>query len=450
MSKIPERRPKRDPEWNPNHDRYWDAVDLEDELRRTFQICHECRMCVNYCGSFPILFNAVDKDIDSNRAEGVEALGPEVFVDVSEHCWQCKLCYIKCPYTDADDAYELLDFPRLMAREKAQRARRDGIPLVDQILGEPKLVGAAGAGPQANMANLINANRLVRKVTEKVTGISSEFPLPPMASEPFGKWFDKHEPLKQAGENGSVVLFSTCYGDFNFPEVPRHAVLVLEHNGYSVEWTSEQACCGMPNLDGGDVAAAQAKIRKNVEILLPHVREGRKIVVPGPTCGYTMKHEWPVYLDTPEAKEVAGAVVDLMEFLEGLRKSHDLELEFSRSLGSVGYHAACHLRAQKIGTPGARLLGKVPDTSVKVVQECSAVDGTWGMKAAYYEEGRKYAQRMTRGMEEGEYDLFVGDCNLAGQRLLGETGKPMVHPITALAWAYGLDSPSADRSKQAG
>ncbi|MCA9645268.1 MAG: hypothetical protein KC492_31470, partial [Myxococcales bacterium] len=110
----------------------------------------------------------------------------------------------------------------------------------------------------------------------------------------------------------------------------------------------------------------------------------------------------------------------------------------------------CHLRAQKIGTPGARLLGKVPDTSVKVVQECSAVDGTWGMKAAYYEEGRKYAQRMTRGMEEGEYDLFVGDCNLAGQRLLGETGKPMVHPITALAWAYGLDSPSADRSKQAG
>ena len=32
--------------FDPNDPRYWEPRDLEHELRRTFQICHECRMCV--------------------------------------------------------------------------------------------------------------------------------------------------------------------------------------------------------------------------------------------------------------------------------------------------------------------------------------------------------------------------------------------------------------------
>ena len=81
--------------------------------------------------------------------------------------------------------------------------------------------------------------------------------------------------------------------------------------------------------------------------------------------------------------------------------------EFPGKLGTVAYHAACHLRAQKIGFPGARVLGKIQDTDVRVIEECSAVDGTWGMKAAYYETGRKYAQRLVRGVEGAEPDHDV-------------------------------------------
>jgi glycerol-3-phosphate dehydrogenase subunit C len=39
----------------------------------------------------------------------------------------------------------------------------------------------------------------------------------------------------------------------------------------------------------------------------------------------------------------------------------------------------------------------VPDTDVRMVEECSAVDGTWGMKAEHYETGRKYAQKLVAG-----------------------------------------------------
>lgn len=395
-------------------------------------------MCVTYCGSFPILFAAVDREVESGRAHSVETLGPQLLEEVSDHCWQCKLCYIKCPYTEDEGATELLDFPRLMAREKAQRARRDGVPLVDKILGEPMAIGALGSGPGANMANLVNANRLVRKVAEKVTGISAEFPLPPLASQTFSRWFALHTPLPTAGTRGEVVLFATCYGEYNFPELARAAVRVLEHNGYSVHVPEDQKCCGMPNLDGGDIDAARAKMEANVALLAPLVHKGLPIVVPGPTCGYTMKKEWPVYCGTPESAQVAQRTFDLMEFLDGLRKEKQLDTNFQKGLGNVAYHAACHLRAQKIAVPGARVLSRLPDTEVRIIERCSAVDGTWGMKAKFYDEGARYAQRLVAAIDEEEGpQVIVGDCSLAGLRLK-KAGKTMLHPAEALAMAYGL------------
>lgn len=441
MSHIP-RRPTLEPTHDPDDPRYWDRFDLEDELRRTFQICHECRMCVGYCGSFPALFAAVDRDIEGGRSVGAERTGPVDFARVSDLCWQCKLCYIKCPYTADEGAAELLDFPRLMAREKAQRARREGVKVVDKVLGEPALLGRLGGGLAAPVTNFINRNHLLRKVAERVTGVSAQFPLPALEEQTFERWMDRHTPLQGdgAGEAGEIVLFSTCYGDYNQTSVPKAAVRVLEHLGFRVVRPAGQVCCGMPNLDGGDVDAARAKIRANVDLLAPLAADGKTIVVPAPTCGYMMKKEWPVYDDRAPAHAVAAATQDLMQFLDGLRRRGALRKDFKTSLGAVTYHAACHLRAQKIALPGLRVLSAVPDTEVRVVEQCSAVDGTWGMKAEHYEMGRKYAQKLVRGIEEAEGNLVVTDCSLASLRIQRENKVAVLHPIEALMRAYGLSA----------
>ncbi|MCC6213601.1 MAG: 4Fe-4S dicluster domain-containing protein [Polyangiaceae bacterium] len=440
MPAVPPRAPLRPPCVDANDARYWDERDLEQELLRAYHICADCRMCVTYCGSFPILFEAVDREVQAGRAHSVERVDPPTIAAVTDHCWQCKLCYIKCPYTPDEGAYEALDFPRLLAREKAVRARRDGIALVDRVLGEPEAIGAAGAGPQAPLVNFVNANRLARKAAELVTGVSAEMPLPPMARETFSAWWRARggAPV-EAVEAGTVVLFPTCYGEYNYPEVPRAAALVLERNGFEVVVPPGLRCCGMPNLDGGDVPAATEKMRASVEALLPHVRRGAKVIVPGPTCGYTMKKEWASYVGTGEAAQVAAATVDLMEWLEQLRRQKRLDKRFERSLGKVAYHASCHLRAQKIGIPGARLLGLVPETEVRVVERCSAIDGTWGLKAAYYEEGARYAARLVEELAASEATLLVGDCSLSGLRVQKSLGRPLVHPVQALAHAYGFD-----------
>lgn len=437
MAKI-NPKPARPPETDFNSARYWDERDLEGEMKRVFEVCHSCRMCVNFCGSFPDLFARVDRDIETKDAHGAELLDVKDFASVTDLCWQCKLCYIECPYTPDQGHEWMIDVPRLLQREKAQRAKRQGITIQDRALGEPGKLGSLMSGAFAPISNFVNANRLMRKVNEKALGISAEFPVPGFAAQTFESWFDKHEPLPEAGKAGTVAIFATCLGDYNFPRLAIATVRVLEKNGFSVVRT-RQECCGMPNLDGGDIDAAREKARFNTAQLLPLVEQGFPVVVPGPTCSYTMKKEWPELLGTDGAKKLAANTFEAMEFMERLRRDKKLVKDFTKGFGKVAYHAACHLRAQKIGTPGARILGLLPDTEVDIVEKCSAVDGTWGMKAQYYEMGRKYAQKLKRGIENVEPKLVVTDCPLSARRIEQENDVVPLHPMEALAGGYGLD-----------
>ena len=52
---------------------------------------------------------------------------------------------------------------------------------------------------------------------------------------------------------------------------------------------------------------------------------------------------------------------------------------------------------------------------------------------------RRYALRMAKAIENEEPDLVITDCSLASLRILKEHGRPALHPIQALAVAYGLD-----------
>ena len=157
-----------------------------------------------------------------------------------------------------------------------------------------------------------------------------------------------------------------------------------------------------------------------------------------PTCSYTLKREYPELLGTEEAREVAARTFDLMEFLDRLRRQKKLDETFEKGFGRVAYHAPCHTRAQKVGTPGARVLGLLPGTTVHVVEQCSAVDGTWGMKAQHYEMGRKYAGKLVAGVATARPDVVVSDCSLAALRIQKENGVPVKHPIELLAEAYGI------------
>src|SRR5580704_7307817 len=326
--------PVRPPAFDPNDERYWDARDLEGEMRRMLDICHNCRMCVGYCGTFPDVFARVERDIEKHDASGAEMLSADDFSSATDLCWQCKLCYVKCPYT-RDEGHEwMLDVPRMLSREKAQRAKRNGVTLQDRVLGEPQLLGKMTAGPMARVANFVNANRLVRKGMSAVVGISEHFPIPPFGETSFAGWLKHHEPLPEAGTRGTVALFATCLADYNFPRIAACAVRVLEKNGWSVV-RPEQTCCGMPNMDGGDIDAARAKVRVNVTSLVREAELGRRIVSLQPTCGYMIRKEWAELAPGEDTRKVAAATIDVMELLEQQRKDKTLARSFEKGLGKL-------------------------------------------------------------------------------------------------------------------
>jgi len=72
------------------------------------------------------------------------------------------------------------------------------------------------------------------------------------------------------------------------------------------------------------------------------------------------------------------------------------------------------------------------------------------MKAEHYNTGRKYAAKLSRAAVDLEPDLVITDCTLSAYRieheraLAGAEGVRVVHPIEALAEAYGLgEAPGA-------
>jgi glycerol-3-phosphate dehydrogenase subunit C len=61
------------------------------------------------------------------------------------------------------------------------------------------------------------------------------------------------------------------------------------------------------------------------------------------------------------------------------------------------------------------------------------------MKAVNYEMGRRYAQKLVNEVNREPEALVVTDCTLSALRLRKETRTTVLHPVEALARAYGVE-----------
>jgi len=418
--------------YNPSEPRYWDEAGLDKEIERVFDICHGCRMCFNLCPSFPTLFSAVD------RHDGdVRALGRADTDAVVDDCYQCKLCYVKCPYT-ADDGHEFdLDFPRLLLRYKAVRTRKHGLARREKMLGDPVRLGkvATLTGALAGMANVANATRLHRIAMEKAIGIHRDKKLPDFATETFEKWNARRTSHAKPGAQ-DVVLFHTCFINYNNPEVGKDTVEVLERNGCRV-LSPPQTCCGMPALDGGDVEFAQKQARRNVLALAPYARRGVRVLAINPTCSYMLKKEYVELVGeayAEDARAVAEATRDVCEYLFELKREDRFDRNFASTPGEIAYHIPCHLKAQNIGFRSRDVMKTIPEVTVRVVDRCCGHDGTWAMKTEHFEKSMAIGKPAFDEMSEG--GLMTTDCPLAAVQFEQATGVRPLHPVQVLARAY--------------
>lgn len=410
---------------------YSDPESLERELRRTGDICHLCRRCLPLCPSFPKLFELIDAT--DREIEGVTMAG---FDEVNELCFHCKLCYNHCPYTPPHEWD--VDFPALMRRHQRVRAARDGVPIARKLTTRTDLIGKLGALAPAAM-NFANRNRASRALMEKALGIDRDWVQPTFHSNTVKRWFANRAAPPGTGASGEAgghaVLFTTCSVNYNDPATGRAAVEVLERSNVRIDVAYDR-CCGMPFTDTGDLDRARKNAESNVADLLPFVEQGATIVAPGPSCSLMLKTEYPKLLESDDAKRVAEATQDLMEYIYQLARAKKLNRDFTTSLGKVAYHAPCHLRAQNIGFRSRDLLKLVAD-EVVLIDACSGVDGTWGMQKRFHDESMKVAGNLLERIEQAGADVVSTDCPLAALRIREGLGITAMHPVILLNRAYG-------------
>jgi Fe-S oxidoreductase len=151
-----------------------------------------------------------------------------------------------------------------------------------------------------------------------------------------------------------VALFATCYVNYNEPSLGHDLVRILEHNEVPYRLVEDEACCGMPKLEIGDLESVAALKERNIGPMAALAREGYAIVTAVPSCTLMWKHELPLlFPDEPDVRAVADAMFDPLEYLVQRDKDGLLRKDFNTPLGRVSYHVPatreCRTSARKRG-----------------------------------------------------------------------------------------------------
>lgn len=434
---------------------FYDKQNLDAEMRRVFDICHGCRRCFNLCDSFPRLFDLVDEAEDME----IEGVASADFKSVVDACTLCDLCFMSmCPYTPPHEWQ--IDFPHLMLRYRAVE-HRDGIKATSASprLAETDANGrlARFLGPVMNWASDAD-NGLTRPVMEKVAGIHRDAVLPKFAGKSLVRRAKAAPPAvnsKAPAHGRKVALFATCFSNYNNPAIGEAALRVLAHNGVEAE-VVYPGCCGMPQLEQGDIARVAESARNAASVLVPYIERGYDIVALVPSCALMLKMEWPLIVpDDAAVRTLADHSFDIPEYIVDIARKDGLADGLKPLEGGVTLHLACHARAQNMGRKAADMLALVPDTTVDVIERCSGHGGSIGVTKDFHDVAVKVGRPVARQSLQKANKFVSSECPLAAVHIVEgmarfaakeEDGASMMpadgmafHPIELFARAYGLN-----------
>ena len=428
---------------NFNHPDFLDPKKLDDEMRRVFDICHGCRRCFNLCDSFPTLFDFIDK---SKEGE-VSSLPSEKFGKIVDACTLCDMCFMtKCPYVPPHEFN--LDFPHLMLRYRMHQRK------IGKLSKMPSQLAAIDRNARFGImfSRIVNwfiniKNKYFRKILETITGIDKRAILPKYNNETFENYSKKNkdEINKLApGFGRKIVLYSTCFVNFNKKDTGVAALKVLKKNGVDVQH-AYPGCCGMPYLEQADLKKVTKQALKVSKELLKWVNKGYEVITLTASCGLMLKFEWPLLLPKNEdIKKLSLHTKDIDEYIVDISKKEGLVEGLYEIDGGVTVHHACHARAQNMGNKARDMLKLIPNIKIDVVEKCAGHGGTFGVMKATHDIANKIGKLTAQISLKNNNKYMASDCPLAGKHLkqLEQDTKILnseaLHPIELLAKAYKL------------
>ena len=253
-------------------DDYWNKEKLDEETRRQFDVCHGCRRCFNLCDSFPKLFDLIDE----SETYELDSVKSEDFKPIIDACTMCDMCFmVTCPYVPPHEF--AIDIPKLMLRHRAKNFKEGKVGFKEKQIAEIDRNGKLGQKIRPISNAIVSLkNKPARYAIEKALNVSREAKLPK-----FARTFKEDYPInKKAPSFGKkAILFSTCYGSYHNTEIISSAYKVLRHNGIDVSLFYD-GCCGMPQLEQGNIERVMDQAKNISRKLLPLISEDVPLIAP--------------------------------------------------------------------------------------------------------------------------------------------------------------------------
>jgi len=146
--------------------------------------------------------------------------------------------------------------------------------------------------------------------------------------------------LNQVSKN--VQLFITCIIDTLYPEVGEAVVHVLQKAGVSVDFPTDQTCCGQPAFNAGMRSEARKMAKRTIEVFEDSPGD---IVIPSGSCTGMVKHGYQeLFAEDPDwlsrANKLSQRTFEFTQYLVDELEVVDLSAFYE---GELTYHPSCHL-----------------------------------------------------------------------------------------------------------
>lgn len=238
----------------------------------------------------------------------------------------------------------------------------------------------------------------------------------------------------------TVGLLTGCVQAGLFSRVNEATARVLEANGYEVVPVPGQGCCGALHAHAGDLEAARAMARRNVEAF--EAAGVDLLAMNASGCGAAMAEYGTLLAHDQRMAERAAALAarvrDVSELLAARGPLPGAEVPMK-----VTWDAPCHLlHAQGVASPPTTVLAAVPGLRMLPLagaQECCGGAGIYGLTHPRL-GGWIGADKVRSVLDSGAAALVTGNpgCMMqigAGLRLRGSS-VPVLHLVEVLDESY--------------
>lgn len=179
----------------------------------------------------------------------------------------------------------------------------------------------------------------------------------------------------------NVQIFIPCFIDQLYPQVAFNMIKVLEKAGCTIQYNTNQTCCGQPAYNAGFWGEAKDVCTKFIK----DFKGADYIVAPSASCIGFVRNYYPKLFDNSslhnEVKNLNERTFELSEFMIKVLNVDDVGAELN---AKATYHNSCAaLRECRIKAEPTQLLSKVKGLEMIDMADnetCCGFGGTFAVK----------------------------------------------------------------------